>query len=194
MYLLLLTDSDEKSGKEKGYRMDSYLQWFLPEFRGYFRPSVLHLAAEVTPALVWRPNLSTFHSTGNLIHFQWPLYNCRLPLSKKTFELLSPPVAWHPLIRAQQLQWFPVNHEMCKMSAFSQQLSSATSWNGHTSCLPSTREVSNVTFAALRLPAGKFKPIFSSLSRKDLPPFFDLALKLQELTFWLTSECSWNKV
>lgn len=41
---------------------------------------------------------------------------------------------------------------------------------------PSTREVSKVTFAALRLPAGKFKPIFSSLSRKDLPPFFDLAL------------------
>lgn len=33
-----------------------------------------------------------------------------------------------------------------------------------------------MTFAALRLPAGKFKPIFSSLSRKDLPPFFDLAL------------------
>lgn len=45
--------------------------------------------------------------------------------------------------------------------------------------LPSTREVSKVTFAALRLPAGKFKPIFSSLSRKDLPPFFDLALELQ---------------
>lgn len=148
----------------------------------------------VTPALAWRLNLSTLHSTGTLIHLQWPLYNCWLPLSKKTFELLSPPVAWHLLIRAQQLQWFPVNHEMCKMSAFSRQLSSATSWNSHTSCLPSTREVSNVTFAALRLPAGKFKPIFSSLSRKDLPPFFDLALKLQELTFWLTSECSWNKV
>lgn len=45
--------------------------------------------------------------------------------------------------------------------------------------LPSTREVSKVTFAALRLPAGKFKPIFSSLSRKDLPPFFDLALEWQ---------------
>lgn len=28
-----------------------------------------------------------------------------------------------------------------------------------------------MTFAALRLPAGKFKPIFSSLSLKDLPIF-----------------------
>lgn len=69
------------------------------------------------------------------------------------------------------------------MSASSRQLSSATWRNGSESCLPSTREVSKVTFAALRLPAGKFKPIFSSLSLKDLPPFFDLALQLQELTF-----------
>lgn len=128
------------------------------------------------------------HSPECLASGQLPL-----PLSKKTFQLFKQTLDIQ-LIRAQQLQWFPVNHETCKMSAFSQQLNSATSWNGHTSCLPSTREVSNVTFAALRLPAGKFKPIFSSLSRKDLPPFFDLALKLQELTFWLTSECSWNKV
>jgi len=42
--------------------------------------------------------------------------------------------------------------------------------------LPSTRDVSKVTFAALRLPAGKFKPIFSSFSLSDLPPFFDFAL------------------
>ena len=42
--------------------------------------------------------------------------------------------------------------------------------------LPSTREVRSVTFAALRLPAGRLNPIFSSLSRNDLPPFFDFAL------------------
>lgn len=188
------TDSEVKSGKEKGYRMDCYLQSYSCKSSEGSRDTVLHLATEVTPALAWRLNLSTPHSTGTLLGVPWPLYNYWLRLSKKTFELLSPTVTWHPLIRAQQLQWFPVNQEMCKMSAFSRQLSSATSRNGHTSCLPSTREVSNVTFAALRLPAGKFKPIFSSLSRKDLPPFFDLALKLQELTFWLTSECSWNKV
>ena len=42
--------------------------------------------------------------------------------------------------------------------------------------LPSTREVSRVTFAALRLPAGKAIPILSSLSLRFLPPSFDLAL------------------
>lgn len=42
---------------------------------------------------------------------------------------------------------------------------------------PSTREVRSVTLAALRLPAGKFRPIFSSFSRKHFPPFFDLALR-----------------
>lgn len=41
---------------------------------------------------------------------------------------------------------------------------------------PSTRDVKRVTFAAFLLPAGKFRPIFSSFSRSDLPPFFDLAL------------------
>ena len=46
--------------------------------------------------------------------------------------------------------------------------------------LPSTREVSNVTFAALRLPAGNAIPILSSLSRKFRPPSFDLALKKLE--------------
>lgn len=43
--------------------------------------------------------------------------------------------------------------------------------------LPSTRDVSRVTLAALRLPAGRFSPIFSNLSLKHRPPFFDLALK-----------------
>lgn len=42
--------------------------------------------------------------------------------------------------------------------------------------LPSTSDVSRVTLAALRLPAGKFNPILSSFSLKDLPPFFDFAL------------------
>ena len=42
--------------------------------------------------------------------------------------------------------------------------------------LPSTSDVSKVTLAALRLPAGRFKPILSSFSLKDLPPFLDLAL------------------
>ena len=43
--------------------------------------------------------------------------------------------------------------------------------------LPSTKDVSNVTFAAFRLPAGRASPILSSLSRRNLPPFFDLALQ-----------------
>ena len=42
--------------------------------------------------------------------------------------------------------------------------------------LPSTSDVSSVTVAALRLPAGRFSPIFSSLSLSARPPFFDLAL------------------
>lgn len=42
--------------------------------------------------------------------------------------------------------------------------------------IPSTSEVSKVTFAAFLRPAGKFNPIFSNFSRNDLPPFFDLAL------------------
>ena len=45
--------------------------------------------------------------------------------------------------------------------------------------LPSTSEVRSVTLAALRLPAGNAKPIRSSLSRKNFPPFFDFALKLK---------------
>lgn len=36
---------------------------------------------------------------------------------------------------------------------------------------PSTREVKSVTFAAFLRPAGRFKPIFSSFSRRSLPPF-----------------------
>lgn len=75
---------------------------------------------------------------------------------------------------------------ICKMSKLFPALRAATGLgvkgggeSKQSFCLPSTREVSKVTFAALRLPAGKFKPIFSSLSRNDLPPFFDLALKRQ---------------
>ena len=47
--------------------------------------------------------------------------------------------------------------------------------------VPSTSEVSSVTWAAFRLPAGSDKPIFSSLSRKLLPPFLDLALIAKKL-------------
>lgn len=43
--------------------------------------------------------------------------------------------------------------------------------------LPSTSEVNSVTFAAFLLPAGRLRPIFSSFSRRDLPPFFDFALQ-----------------
>lgn len=42
--------------------------------------------------------------------------------------------------------------------------------------LPSTSDVSRVTLAALRLPAGRFNPILSNFSLKDLPPFLDFAL------------------
>lgn len=44
------------------------------------------------------------------------------------------------------------------------------------SYVPSTSDVSKVTLAAFLRPAGKLRPIFSSFSRKDLPPFLDLAL------------------
>lgn len=47
---------------------------------------------------------------------------------------------------------------------------------------PSTRDVSSVTLAALRLPAGKFSPIFSSFSRRHFPPFLDFALQKQKET------------
>ena len=43
--------------------------------------------------------------------------------------------------------------------------------------VPSTSDVYRVTVAALRLPAGKFNPIFSNFSRRTRPPFLDLALK-----------------
>jgi len=41
---------------------------------------------------------------------------------------------------------------------------------------PSTSDVRRVMVAALRRPAGRFRPIFSSLSLSARPPFFDLAL------------------
>lgn len=47
---------------------------------------------------------------------------------------------------------------------------------GPWSHLPSTSEVSKVTLAALRLPAGRFSPILSSFSLRDRPPFLDFAL------------------
>lgn len=56
--------------------------------------------------------------------------------------------------------------------------------------LPSTSEVSKVTFAALRLPAGKFSPIFSNFSLKDRPPFFDFALR--KIDMRLNQVHKWN--
>lgn len=46
----------------------------------------------------------------------------------------------------------------------------------HVQDWPSTKDVNSVTFAAFLLPAGRFKPILSSFSLNDLPPFLDLAL------------------
>lgn len=43
--------------------------------------------------------------------------------------------------------------------------------------LPSTRDVSRVTLAALRRPAGRLRPIFSRRSLRQRPPFFDFALR-----------------
>lgn len=43
--------------------------------------------------------------------------------------------------------------------------------------IPSTKDVNKVTLAALRLPAGRFKPIFSSFSLNNRPPFLLFALK-----------------
>lgn len=49
---------------------------------------------------------------------------------------------------------------------------------------PSTRDVSSVTLAALRLPAGRLRPIFSSFSRRHFPPFLDFALWEEKWTLW----------
>lgn len=59
-------------------------------------------------------------------------------------------------------------------------------------CSPSTRDVSSVTFAAFRRPAGRFRPIFSSFSLSDRPPFFDLALQTtsDEIKIVSHSSCS----
>lgn len=43
--------------------------------------------------------------------------------------------------------------------------------------LPSTKDVSRVTLAALRRPAGRLRPIFSRRSLRHRPPFFDFALR-----------------
>ena len=43
--------------------------------------------------------------------------------------------------------------------------------------VPSTRDVSRVTLAALRRPAGRLRPIFSRRSLRQRPPFFDFALR-----------------
>lgn len=42
---------------------------------------------------------------------------------------------------------------------------------------PSTKDVKSVTLAAFLLPAGRFKPIFSSFSLSRRPPFLDFALR-----------------
>jgi len=47
---------------------------------------------------------------------------------------------------------------------------------------PSTSDVRRVMVAALRRPAGRFSPIFSSLSLSARPPFFDLALQRETRT------------
>lgn len=60
------------------------------------------------------------------------------------------------------------------------EVSALPSYEGAKRLLPSTSEVSRVTLAALRLPAGRLSPIFSSLSLKHRPPFFDFALKRKE--------------
>lgn len=43
--------------------------------------------------------------------------------------------------------------------------------------VPSTKDVSKVTFVDFLRPAGNFKPIRSNWSRNVCPPFFDFALK-----------------
>lgn len=55
---------------------------------------------------------------------------------------------------------------------------SQTKWKSFAKCAasPSTSDVNKVTLAALRLPAGKFRPIFSSFSLSNRPPFLLLAL------------------
>lgn len=48
-------------------------------------------------------------------------------------------------------------------------------WNSN-GCVPSTKEVNSVTFAAFLRPAGRLSPSLSSFSLRHRPPFFDLAL------------------
>lgn len=49
-------------------------------------------------------------------------------------------------------------------------------WPGKQSLWPSTREVSSVTLAAFRRPAGRLRPRRSNFSRRHRPPFLDFAL------------------
>lgn len=65
---------------------------------------------------------------------------------------------------------------------------SHTKWKSLAKCVasPSTKDVSNVTLAAFRLPAGKFSPIFSSFSLSSRPPFLLLALReaIYDYSWW----------
>ena len=72
---------------------------------------------------------------------------------------------------------FSINVCMVRSQADHFSSKSILAYYGLKNDLPSTNEVSKVTFAALRLPAGNASPILSNLSLRYLPPFFDLALK-----------------
>jgi len=56
---------------------------------------------------------------------------------------------------------------------------------------PSTKDVKSVTLAAFLLPAGRFRPIFSSFSLSRRPPFLDFALQnAKEIPFCLFAQAS----
>lgn len=77
------------------------------------------------------------------------------------------------------------SHILAALERHSSQCKQQFAWEGATEwhVVPSTSEVSKVTLAAFRLPAGRLRPILSSFSLRERPPFFDLALQMETKTY-----------
>lgn len=101
-----------------------------------------------------------------------PKAPCRVPAALSPARSLLTINTQNPLDR---VHWLPSPSTLCLEDK------SCTQGKGslflrHVQDWPSTKDVNSVTFAAFLLPAGRFKPILSSFSLNDLPPFLDLAL------------------
>lgn len=82
----------------------------------------------------------------------------------------------------QEWHWFfHCEGDMSSVLNYNYTCVSAAEWH----VIPSTREVSRVTLAAFRLPAGRLSPILSSFSLSERPPFLDLALRKESSQQWV---------